>query len=184
LGSIFQGSEHKNFNRLVCDQNDEDDDEDLSDEETELDPNEPYDSKVLQLREFRIMNGHCNVNRKDNPALGIWVKNQRANYRKGKISQDRIMLLESLGFSWGENSQQQQPMTFDEGLQELQKYKKAMGHCNIHVDSKSPSRLARWVMAQRNEYKRFRKNKNSLLTLDQVGQLKEVGFKWKSSSRK
>lgn len=154
----------------------------MSDEEMELDSRNPWDSKFMQLREFRIMNGNCNVPQKV-AGLGIWVKDQRANYRKGKISQDRIMLLESLGFSWGKNSQQQ-PMTFDEGLEELQKYKKAMGHCNIHVDSKSPSRLAKWVMAQRNEYKRFRKNKDSLLTLDQVGQLKEVGFKWKSSSRK
>ena len=159
----------------------EDDEEDLSDEETELDSSQPWDSKVIQLREFRILNGHCNVSRKV-AGLGIWVNNQRASYRKGNLTQERIMILEGLGFDWGKNCPQ--PMSFEEGLNELQKYKTAMGHCNIHVDSKSPSQLAKWVLAQRNEYKRFCKNKDSLLTLDQIGRLKDVGFKWKSPSRK
>ena len=32
--------------------------------------------------------------------LGRWVATQRSNYKKGKLSKERIELLESIGFEW------------------------------------------------------------------------------------
>jgi hypothetical protein len=110
------------------------------------------------------------------------VDNQKSAFKKGKLSQERVILLEGLGFVAGKAYPQ--PLTFEEGLEELKKFKNAMGHCNIFVDPKSPSQLAKWCGVQRNEYKRFGKQQDSLLTLEQVGKLKEIGFKFKAVSCK
>ncbi|KAL3927757.1 MAG: hypothetical protein SGARI_005241, partial [Bacillariaceae sp.] len=158
----------------------EDDDDDLSDEE-ELDASNPWDAKYIELRQYRIVNGHCNVPRKV-AGLGSWVDNQKTAFKKGKLSPERIILLESIGFSFGKD--QPAPMTFEEGLEELKKFKTAMGHCNIFVNPQNPSPLAKWCGVQRNEYKRFRKQTDSLLDLQKIGQLKDAGFKWKSPARK
>jgi len=33
--------------------------------------------------------------------LGYWQTTQRGNYKKGKLSPDRIKRLEEIGFKWG-----------------------------------------------------------------------------------
>jgi Helicase associated domain len=168
-----------------------DEEDDLSDTELEeLDATHSWNVKFLQLREYRILNGHCNVpltKGSDLALLGQWVNNQRRAYgnvkngKKGlKITPERIALLDGLGFNWGKKYPA--PLSWEDNFEELQKYKKAMGHCNIFVDPKNPSVLAKWVATQRMEYKRFRKGRDSLLSLEQIGKLKEIGFRWKSAS--
>jgi len=161
-------------------------DDDISDGEEDfpMDTNDPWTAKYLELREYRIMNGDCNVPRNgSNPKLGVWVGNQRLHYNnlknnknRNKISEERIAILEGLGFSWGKKYPS--PASWEERFQELKKYQKAMGNCNIQMNPTNPSPLAKWVSAQRSEYKRFRKGCDSLLTLEQIGQLKEIQFKW------
>jgi hypothetical protein len=114
-----------------------DDDDELSEDETDkLNPNDPWDKNIIKLLEFRAANGHCNVPISV-PGLGKWVTNQRYNYTKGKLKVERIIQLENIGFIWGKNHPA--PMSWEEGLEELKKYKKTMGHCNILVDAKKPS---------------------------------------------
>lgn len=79
--------------------------------------------------------------------------------------------------SWGKNHLAS--AAWGDSFEELQKNHKAMGHCNIHVNLTDPSPIAKWVSAQRSEYKRFKHGRQSLLALDQIGKLKEIGFKWK-----
>lgn len=160
---------------------------DLNDNE---DDNGPWPTQFRMLREYRIINGNCDVLAATNFKLHMWVKNQRMYYsnlkngRSGqKISQERILKLDAIGFDWGKNFPT--PKTFEEGLAELQKYQQAMGHCNVAIDAQNPSPLAKFVLAQRSEYKykRFRKGAGSLLTLEQIGQLKAVRFKWKGTRK-
>ena len=160
----------------------DEEEEDVSDIE-ELDSSDSWNSKFLQMREFRIINGHCNVSSSAGN-FGQWVNNQRRAYKnikfgkKGlKISPERIAMLDGLGFNWGKNFPTQP--SWEENFAELQKYQKAMGNCNIRMDPKNPSNLAKWVSAQRVEYKHFRNSRASLLTLEQIGQLKEINFKFK-----
>jgi hypothetical protein len=159
----------------------DDEDEDVSDFE-ELDTKDSWNIKFSLMREFRIINGHCNV-----PSMAgnlyQWVNNQRRAYKNVKhgkiglkITPERIAMLDGLGFNWGKNFPSQP--SWEENFAELQKYRKAMGHCNIRMDPKNPNDLAKWVSAQRVEYKHFRNNRASLLTLEQIGQLKEVGFQF------
>jgi hypothetical protein len=51
------------------------DEEDLSDdEESIVDESDRWTTMFRQLREYRIIHGHCQVSRKENPKLGSWVK--------------------------------------------------------------------------------------------------------------
>ena len=164
-----------------------DEEDEVSDDEesVEGDANDPWNIKFKELREYRIINENCNVPQKgSHQKLGEWVKNQRQAYgrvklgKKGnKITQERINMLDGLGMIWGKAYPA--PASWEESFEELQKYQKAMGHCNIHISPTDPSPLAKFVSVQRSEYKRFKKGRDSLLTLEQIGQLKEIGFKWK-----
>lgn len=87
-------------------------DEEFSDEEQ--DATDPWNVKYKELRGYRVINGHCNVPQKysSNPKLGQWVKWQRQCYAKLKNgnsqsknlnSQERISMLEGIGFSRGKS---------------------------------------------------------------------------------
>ena len=132
-----------------------------------------------ELREYRIINGDCNATRNgSNPKVGRWVKNQKFLHGKGKLPKERVILLDSIGLQWSKNTEMP---SWESKFDELVKYQKHMGHCNIVVNPKAPSDLAKWVSAQRSEYKYFRSGRGSLLTLEQIGQLKGIGFKWKGT---
>ena len=57
-----------------------------------------------QLKKYAKREGHTRVPRglktKGGLTLGIWVGTQRSVYKKNKLSQDRIRLLEEIGFEW------------------------------------------------------------------------------------
>ena len=68
-----------------------------------------WQSKLELLRQYREQNGHCRVPRSyeiDGVKLGIWLNNQRQEYRKhieGKpayITQERINELTAIGVKW------------------------------------------------------------------------------------
>lgn len=66
------------------------------------------DEYILDLQTFKDEHGHCNVPRRYNKQLGLWVKNMRAAYRSiqaGKKTTNRltpsmINQLNDMGFSW------------------------------------------------------------------------------------
>jgi len=61
-----------------------------------------WELRLNELKEYRSANGHCNVPAScvEHPALANWVKYQRARYREGCISDDRVELLNDVGFEW------------------------------------------------------------------------------------
>ena len=157
-----------------------DDDDDDEEDPTEVDVNNPWMIKLHELREYLIMNGHCDVPRNypTNQKLSNWVKWQRQEYGKKKLPQEKIQKLESIGFTWGKKFSS--PPSWEEQLEELKKYYKAMKHCNVPINQNNPSPLAKWISNQRFEYKfYFKKGKDSILNLDQIEQLNDIGFNWK-----
>lgn len=141
------------------------------------DSNDPWQIKFNELRQYRIINGNCSVPKSSNKHLVFWIWAQKKAHKNKKLSQDRVTKLESLGLNWGKSYPD--PVAWETGFDELSKLKRAMGHCNVPVSQTSPSQLAKWVSWQRNEYKRFQKGRDSLLTLEQIQQLNEIGFNWK-----
>jgi len=148
--------------------------EEMSDtEESVVDPQDSWMAKFLCLRDYRILNGHCNVPR-SHKLLGTWTNNQRSQFKNHKLKPERIHKLDSIGFHWGKGFPK--PMAWEEGYAELQKFKSLYGHCNVTINETNPSPQAKWVSMQRSEYRRSKQGKDSLLTLDQVAKLKEIGF--------
>ncbi|KAL3912334.1 MAG: hypothetical protein SGARI_001213 [Bacillariaceae sp.] len=154
-------------------------------DEDEADLSDPWAVKFLELRAYRIQHGDCKVSEKGpNPKLGQWVTNQKRAYgnvknnKKGvRITPERIIKLDSIGMFWGKAFPA--PASWEERFNQLQDFQKAMGHCKIPICAKNPSDLAMGVSVQRHEYKRFHKGRDSLLSLEQMAKLNEIGFSWK-----
>eukprot|EP00531_Pseudo-nitzschia_arenysensis_P008397 CAMPEP_0116133040 /NCGR_PEP_ID=MMETSP0329-20121206/9888_1 /TAXON_ID=697910 /ORGANISM="Pseudo-nitzschia arenysensis, Strain B593" /LENGTH=230 /DNA_ID=CAMNT_0003627633 /DNA_START=460 /DNA_END=1152 /DNA_ORIENTATION=+ len=156
------------------------------DDETVADESQQWTMRYRQLREYRIFHGDCKVPEKykENPQLGLWVKNQRLSYRYlkngkngPKIKPERVVALDRIGFYWGR--QFPSHPTWDEMFEKLQVWKQKMKTCNVPLHASNPTPLAKWCAFQRAEYKRHMRGRNSLLTLDQIEMLNEIGFKWK-----
>ena len=60
---------------------------------------EAWTARFDELVDFKNENGDCNVPQVHGP-LGEWVHNQCQSFKKGKLSQERVDLLESIGFIW------------------------------------------------------------------------------------
>ena len=164
----------------------DEDDGEVTDSEDSIDGSDTWTQMFKELREYRAVHGSFKVDKNANKKLCKWVAYQRFTYmnlkvgkNKQKISPDRVDKLESIGFTWG--GKYPTPPTWEERYQELLKHKKTMGHCKVRINPSNPSPLAKWIMAQRIEYKRMNNGKDSLITPEQIQQLREIGFKWKSS---
>lgn len=62
----------------------------------------PWNERFEELKVFKDKYGHCNVPHKwsENVKLSNWLYCQRSFHRHGKLSQDKIKRLESIGFEW------------------------------------------------------------------------------------
>ena len=61
-----------------------------------------WDEKYDELRRYLQENGDCHVPTKlqGNRAFGRWVSTQRSQYKKNKLSRDKVDRLNRLGFVW------------------------------------------------------------------------------------
>lgn len=154
----------------------DDDDDDLS--AASAPPSDPWEIKYRELRQYRAMNGDCRVQRRaPTIPLGDWVMNQRKKYKSKTMPTDRIVKLDAIGFIWGKDHPA--PTSWEDQYKELLKFHKAFGHVNVPMNPSAPSSLAKWVSCQRTEYRRSLKGSDSMLTLDQIQLLKDVGFNFK-----
>ena len=128
---------------------------------------EQWEEGFSKLQGFNEREGHCWVLQSHEESgfnLGGWVSQQRQN--KNKLSQERIIRLDSLCFVWDVNNAR-----WENGFIKLQDYKESKGHCSV------PKRyvvedfkLGGWVAQQR-------KNKDSL-TPERLERLNSLGFVW------
>jgi superfamily II DNA or RNA helicase len=67
-----------------------------------------WEETYEELKEYKNRHGDCNVSqtRPDNKQLGVWVNTQRVNYKRKKLSSERVKLLEDLGFMWNIHKRQ------------------------------------------------------------------------------
>lgn len=61
-----------------------------------------WDMRLVELIEFKRTHGHCNVPAtwRHNKELGSWVGTQRKYMRMGRLSDERVAALTSIGFEW------------------------------------------------------------------------------------
>jgi len=119
------------------------------------------------LAEYQASFGDCNIPKKwdANPQLGTWVLHQRLEYRKGKLSTEKILQLESIRFTWEPFSNK-----WDSMFCELAAYTHEYGSCNVPTTWKGHNNLGSWVNTQRNKWR------SSNLSDEQVKKLIDIGF--------
>ena len=101
--------------------------------------------------------------------LGNWQSDQRGNYKKGKLSTERIKQLEDIGFKWEILEDK-----FEKGFQETLIHKKTTGNPNVQMRYKTDAgyQLGYWQGTQRQSYKK------GDLSSDRIRHLEEIGFTW------
>eukprot|EP00591_Stephanopyxis_turris_P002160 CAMPEP_0195530098 /NCGR_PEP_ID=MMETSP0794_2-20130614/32856_1 /TAXON_ID=515487 /ORGANISM="Stephanopyxis turris, Strain CCMP 815" /LENGTH=292 /DNA_ID=CAMNT_0040661519 /DNA_START=41 /DNA_END=919 /DNA_ORIENTATION=- len=137
-------------------------------------------SRLKELRSYKYKYGNCHVPKdcSENPKLGIWVDNQRQQYRllrEGRpsyITPERIRLLESLGFSWFLRDK------WNGRFAELEQYKAVHGNCLVPKEYTANPQLGTWVNNQRTQYQLLKKGKPSQMTQERVNMLNNIGFIW------
>lgn len=123
-----------------------------------------------QLNEYFNQHQHSNVPVKyqESPALGTWVSTQRETYKKNKLSQERIDLLNKLNFNWDTNESQWKEM-----YEQLKKYYGEYHHCNVPARYKENKSLSNWVAKQRKDYR------NNKISQGRIDLLNELNFDWR-----
>ena len=62
-----------------------------------------WQNQYAELKKYIEKNGNTIVPR-NYPILGIWVSRQRVAKKKGQLSEERIQLLDDIGFIWDASS--------------------------------------------------------------------------------
>ena len=102
--------------------------------------------------------------------LGAWQCERRKNFKSGTLEQDRIKILEDVGFVWDKLEE-----LFNQGFEETLRYKKQQGNANAPHRYKTPEgfNLGAWQGTQRYRFK------NDQLEQDRSKKLEEIGFVWR-----
>ncbi len=129
-----------------------------------------WDERYGELVAYKEEHGDCLVPAKypPNVHLGMWVSVQRTNYKKNRLSQDRIAGLNNLGFIWDVLEAH-----WEEMYKALVEYKEEHGDCNVPNQYPTNPELGRWVCnVQRPLYKR------GVLTTEKIKRLEAIDFVW------
>lgn len=102
----------------------------------------------------------------------------------GRLTDERICRLESLGFVWSLRDDWQTH------YEELVEYKRNNGNCNVPARYTKNRRLGIWVSAQRQQYKQINSNvdgdkprRAAPLTQERIDRLNDLGFTWTLRNR-
>jgi len=107
-----------------------------------------------------------------NEKLGVWVKTQRYQYRllndgkTAKISEERVNLLNSVGFVWDVNKMidAEHKREWDRNLEQLKLYKIEHGNCNVPSKYAPIPHLGSWMARQRAHYRLIKSGLQSSMT--------------------
>ena len=118
------------------------------------------------LKTFVINNGWDKLY-SQNKVLHQWVSKNRNNYKQGKISEERVMLLNKLGISWLPLDDKFLAM-----LREFKLYKEGHNSTRIPHADKAYKTLWNWTRTIRENYRQ------NIIPPAQLKQLQEVGFEF------
>jgi hypothetical protein len=137
-------------------------------------PQVAWRQRFQQLVEYKQTYGDCKVPQQysGNPQLGLWVNTQRRNKRTGTLVVERQAQLDSIGFEWGREEQENPQAIWRQRFQELVEYKQTHGHCSVPQQYGDNPQLGVWVTVQR------WKKRTGALVVERQAQLDSIGFEW------
>ena len=136
----------------------------------------PYDAlwnkNIEEFKNFKSKYGHTEVPVKDKNgktiSLGKWLTKIRSYLKSGKLSQDKIYILNSLGINW--NPQESQ---WDKLFNKLLRYKARYNKIAVSAVKGKYQTLGRWIIKQRLA------RKQGKLSQDRIDKLNSIGFIWR-----
>jgi len=128
-----------------------------------------WEQRFAELVAYKAQDGDCHVPNKypENPALGVWVNNQRGRKRAGTLSQERIKRLDALGCVWDPFD-----VVWEQRFAELVAYKTQHGDCRVPAKYPENSALGVWVNTQRAQ------KRAGTLSKERSDRLDALGFVW------
>lgn len=142
-----------------------------------------WDRRYEELRTYYRKNGHVLVPASHPTGLGMWVRNQRREYRKlvrhglesSTLALDnRLERLEKLNFTWCRSHEEAWLFQYEQ----LQEFREKFGHSNVPEDYKDNFSLGQWCMNQRTAYKRYCAGEATAMTPDRIQKLEQLNFCW------
>ena len=123
-----------------------------------------WNEKYEELKSYFQKNGHSSVTSKEG-SLSVWCVRQRQRYKKDKLSQEKIDLLEKINFAWDTIEQK-----WDQNFKELKLYFQKNGHTSV---PRGEGLLGNWCHNQRTIFNTGKLNQ------ERIDLLNNIGFKWK-----
>lgn len=107
--------------------------------------------KYNRLVEYKNIYGDCNVSKtsKDFEDISVWVYVQRVRYAKGELDNNKIKLLEDIGFLWNSRFVEGH-RSWDDFYNFMLHFKKEYGHCNLLERYTKGSSAYVWLKEQLN----------------------------------
>src|SRR5690606_24532187 len=105
-----------------------------------------------KLSVLKELNGNCTVHPNEDKKLAAWTYTQQRLKRIGKLSKEKVDLLDSLKFPWREQvsprgGRGREKMRFQELLEKLKEYKKCNG--DVKVNSRKDLNLYNALLRHR-----------------------------------
>lgn len=122
-----------------------------------------WDIYFPDLVRFKEKHGHCDVPAGEGP-LAHWVRNMRSYRGQGLLTEDRIRLLDRLGFIWNLNAYR-----WARRLEEFREWVRREENCD---KSKMPVELGNWVTIQRI------RRRQGKLSAEEISALQDAGMVW------
>jgi len=136
-----------------------------------------WNERFEELKVFKESHGNFLVpTEHQNKQLRPWITTQRSHYRflqEGKpsqLTQERIELLEGIGFPWKTREDWQTRYS------ELVEFMEEAGNCSVPRGYTRFPKLYRWVNCQRMEYQKHIDGSTCRLKSDQIALLESIGF--------
>ena len=139
---------------------------------------ESWERSYDRLRHYKEEHGDVLVpmayKTADDYSLGGWVNYQRRAHKRGKLSAERVALLDELGFVWSVRSVRGCRESWERSYDRLRLYKEEHGDVLVPRTYKTADgySLGGWVNYQR------RAHKEGKLSAECVALLDELGFVW------
>jgi hypothetical protein len=136
-------------------------------------PLDTWGRHIHDLKAFKKEHGHCNVPCRypPNPTLGNWVNTIRQWKNRSRLTEEQILILDALGFSWSMKQRGVQ-VPWEERIKDLKAFKKKHGHCNVPAGYQPNPTLGSWV------YNLRQRRKQGKLAEDKIRILDALGFYW------
>jgi hypothetical protein len=132
--------------------------------------NEKWNEMFRQLVAYKKEHKSTSVpyNYQADPKLGNWMYAQRTNHKNDMIAQNRVDLLNSVGFVW----RMLEILPWDEMFQRLVRYKMEHNSTNVPQRYIADPKLGGWVHMQRHLYSKKE------LSIERINRLESIGFFW------